>query len=91
MSVKKLSAEKILEIDQRRIGLSMAAAMRVLGFQLHAGANDDASTTMNAIAYLSHQLFVAENPDAGPSAAERAEAVHAATEAAEVVQAGGVH
>ena len=83
-----LSDDEELERERRRIGLSMAAALRVLGYQLHAGADDDASTTMNAIAYLSHQLYVAENPDAGPSATERADAVHAAAEAAQV---GGVH
>lgn len=77
MSVKKLSAEKILELERR---------MRVLGFQIHFGADSEAIKTMNAIAYLSHQLFVAENPDAGPSATERAFAAYAAAEA---VHAGG--
>ena len=83
-----LSDDEELERERRRIGLSMAAALRVLGYQLHSGDHDSATKMMYGIADLAEQLFVAENPDAGPSAAERADAVQAAAEA---VQAGELH
>ena len=65
-----LSADELdeLQCEQRRVGATMAVAIRVLGCALHDGNRDAATKMLAKIAELAEELHTAENPGEGAGA-----------------------